>query len=69
MSETTAQLRDIADREWWESFLPPGWHLHGWTHRSSASAHTRGYQRLVQLDPEFLCALTGRDVVEAALMT
>ena len=58
---TRAYTREIADKEWWGSFLPEGWTLFGWTYRTSASAHTPGYKRLVQLDPEFLCAMTGRD--------
>jgi len=54
------QRRSLADRDWWESFLPEGWTLYGWSYRHRASAYTPNRRRLVELDPEFLCAMTGR---------
>ena len=51
----------LADKDWWQSMLPPGWMLHGWDYRSGAAAYTPDRRRLVKLDGELLCAFAGRD--------
>lgn len=59
--ETTEGKRAISDREWWQSMLPPGWTLYGWSYRRSASAITPDFKRSMQLDPKFLCDMHGKD--------
>lgn len=54
---TRDQKRAVDDGKWWQSMLPPGWQLHGWTYRSSACAFTPDRNRLVELDAELLTAL------------
>jgi hypothetical protein len=54
---TKDQKRSIADGEWWQSLLPKGWQLYGWTYRNSASAFNPDRTRTVELNSELMIAL------------
>lgn len=53
--------RSLADRDWWQSLLPPGWVVFGWTYRSGASARHLASNRYVELDARLLCDMRGLD--------
>lgn len=54
MRLTKDQKRSIDDGEWWQSLLPPGWRLFGWTYRSSATAFNPSGNRVIELDAELI---------------
>ena len=54
------------DLVWWQLLLPPGWTVHGWTGRTSASAYSPNGSRIVQLDAELLVDLREKAAAEVS---
>lgn len=50
-------LRAAEDLKWWESVLPPGWRIIGWTFRDTALIEPMDGKGSVNLNGQFMADL------------
>ena len=58
LADDPKAVEAVADRDWWQAMLPPGWKLHGWTDRYYATVYSPDRKRVFQVDGELLFAFT-----------